>query len=407
LLQPGTSLAKSSVANSSLSSSSSSELVRITTLKTPKNKSECIPFSVASHFEPTTGYKQSPKLPQWTKDYFDWHREQTLTINTCNFMDFKYLIMRCSNKEEKCGGLGDRLRSIPFFIAAAARSKRILLIRWERPTKLEEFLVPNEINWSLPDWMYGQFTNFDHPEVLQMKGGKRAVIEIFENRTVTECTLRDDGSNLYHQLDIEIRGKEIDEELVKKDREALGRQKYKTIFRDLFYSVFKASPPVAKLVREKMLSGGLVSGNFSACHYRAFYGLVANRKHEKTEEELSKHARNGLNCASSVQSGDPIYFASDSQFALRVASNMSKTTDRNIVIPDDKIEALHLDKEDQWKSGNVADFFPTFVDLLIMGEAKCTSLGVGGFGLFANYLSIDPSCRIRHESDRGKMEICH
>ena len=36
---------------------------------------------------------------------------------------------------------------------------------------------------------------------------------------------------------------------------------------------------------------------------------------------------------------------------------------------------------EQWKSGNVSDFYPTFVDLLIMAEAKCMSHGVGGFGV--------------------------
>jgi len=311
-------------------------------------------------------------------------------------MDYKYMILRCSNHEPVCGGAGDRLRSIPFFIAAAARSKRIFLIRWQRPTKLEEFLVPNEINWSLPDWMYGQFTNFsNHPEAIYVNRGKRITKKMFENHTVLEVKAVDDG-DLFYRLDREMNGKEIDEEYVKKQGLTLGHAEYKIIFRDLFYSVFKASPPVAKLVRDKMLSASLIPGNFSACHYRAFWN-VESKKHVKTEEELSERARNALNCASRVQSGDPVYFASDSQFALHVASNISKTTDRNIVTPDDEKEALHLDKKDQWKSGNVADFFPTFVDLLIMGEAKCMCHGQGGFGRFANFLSIDPSCSVKYE----------
>jgi hypothetical protein len=78
---------------------------------------------------------------------------------------------------------------------------------------------------------------------------------------------------------------------------------------------------------------------------------------------------------------------------------------RQIVTFDDEQEALHLDKTDQWKSGNITDFFPTFVDLLIMAESKCMSLGAGGFGRFANILSRDPTCLIQHESDK-RMEYC-
>jgi hypothetical protein len=37
-------------------------------------------------------------------------------------------------------------------------------IRWQRPTKLEEFLINNEIHWSVPDWMYGELGNFENPE---------------------------------------------------------------------------------------------------------------------------------------------------------------------------------------------------------------------------------------------------
>jgi len=68
---------------------------------------------------------------------------------------------------------------------------------------------------------------------------------------------------------------------------------------------------------------------------------------------------------------------------------------------------LHLDKKVQWKSGNVSDFYPTFVDLLIMAEAKCMSHGVGGFGRFANMLSVDPRCVISHDSTRqNRISYC-
>jgi hypothetical protein len=56
---------------SSSSLAEPSELVIVTTLETASRKSDCTPFSVASHFEPTKGYKQSTKLPQWMKGTMD------------------------------------------------------------------------------------------------------------------------------------------------------------------------------------------------------------------------------------------------------------------------------------------------------------------------------------------------
>jgi hypothetical protein len=170
--------------------------------------------------------------------------------------------------------------------------------------------------------------------------------------------------------------------------------------------LFELSPPIAKLVHDKLKSANLVPGKFSTCQYRAFYG-VENKKLVVDEDVLTQKSRNALNCASSIQPGDPIFFASDSQVAVRFARKMSETTDRKIVVFDEAKEALHLDKRYQWTSGNVSDFYPTFVDLFIMAEAKCMSHGVGGFGRFANLLSIAPDCVIRHDNEKAnKRESC-
>ncbi len=70
---------------------------------------------------------------------------------------------------------------------------------------------------------------------------------------------------------------------------------------------------------------------------------------------------------------------------------------RKIVTFDSDEEALHLDKMELWTSGNISDFYPTFVDLLIMAKAECLARGKGGFGMFANLLSSDPYCEIAHD----------
>mmetsp|Transcript_6298 Transcript_6298/g.13035 ORF Transcript_6298/g.13035 Transcript_6298/m.13035 type:complete len:166 (+) Transcript_6298:260-757(+) len=153
-----------------------------------------------------------------------------------------------------------------------------------------------------------------------------------------------------------------------------------------------------------MALANLVPGRFSTSHYRAFYA-VEHEKQVRSESELTEKTRNALNCASELQPGDPIYFASDSQVAVRFARSMPQN--RSIFTLEHNQEALHLDKKEQWISGKVSDFYPAFVDLLIMAEAKCASYGMGGYGAFANMLSQDPYCKNQHDSlDVSLREFC-
>ncbi len=358
---------------------------------------QCIPFNVDSDFEPTFRYRESTTLPQWMKDYFDWHREQTSKINSCNYQDYKYIVLRCSNEEKHCGGVADRLKSLPFFIGAGAVYKRVFLIRWQRPAKLEEFLIPNEINWSYPDWMYNT-ESFDKKVVVKGGDKLRRAFERYPDVVFLEGWLQDffGGSAAYYSFDCQLADKELDEEYLKEKDGYAGWPLYEIIFRDLFYSVFEPAPPVAKLIRDHMESANLVPGKFSTSHYRAFYA-VEHDKDAVSEEQLIQKTENALNCASYLQPGDPIYFASDSRVAVLSASAMAASTNRKIVVFNDEKEALHLDKKFQWKSGNISDFYPTFVDLLVMAESKCLTHGLGGYGRFANILSFDPSCSILHD----------
>ncbi|VEU43544.1 unnamed protein product, partial [Pseudo-nitzschia multistriata] len=357
----------------------------VTTMET-MNYTEpgCIPSGKNGPFDfaPTTKYRDSDKLPQWIK-------------------------------ERQCGGIADRLKSIPFFIAAGARYKRIFLIRWSRPTKLEEFLLPNEINWSVPDWLPDKVDNFKkHPQAKWISGAKVMFngLQKYERIMVLEGMVQDfyGGSRYYKRLDIDMDDAQAyDEEKENQLGDSSGWYDYEIILRDLFFSIFQLAPPIAKLVQQHLDSANLVRGEFAAAQYRAFHH-VADNKTKVTDATLQKSTRNALNCASQIQPGVPIFFASDSQVAVNTARFINdKHPDRHIVTFDGDQEALHLDKMNTWTSGNVSDFYSAFVDLLVMAEAKCISIGRGGYTRFANSLSIDPTCVIRHDSERRKtISIC-
>jgi hypothetical protein len=67
----------------------------------------------------------------------------------------QYCVMRCLDMDAKCGGASDRIKTIPLIRCWAARTYRILMIYWSRPTSLEAYLLPPEggVDWRVPDWM--------------------------------------------------------------------------------------------------------------------------------------------------------------------------------------------------------------------------------------------------------------
>ena len=203
------------------------------------------------------------------------------TVTDSNYQNYRFLILRCSNVEEKCGGVADRLKGLPFFIAAAASStpKRLFLIRWERPSKLENFLVPHEINWSVPSWFYSKFTNFqNHPNAYYIPRTKRILMGLkkYSDILVIEGLIQDyyGGSSNYYKLDCEMDSncnmnmnntniniinnstnvnnstnntssinnkKQFNEEYYQ-NNDAAGWDLYETIFHDLWYTLFTPHP---------------------------------------------------------------------------------------------------------------------------------------------------------------------
>lgn len=391
---------------------------------------------IVSQSSPEPRYRRSKTLPQWMKglsifswiqvricfleefltmhlscstltDYFDWHKTQTMGLNETNFDQNRYLILRCTKKERKCGGVADRLKSIPFFIAAAARTNRIFMIRWGRPTKLEEFLLPNEVNWSVPDWMVEKIETNNVTSHMRPHGTALMRMYKRERSTVLESLLQDfyGGSALYYKIQAEIdNSTTLDRKEVQKQNMA-GWSIYERIFHDLFRSLFQPSEAIAKLVRNKMQTANLTAGKYVSCHHRAFYA-IEDKKHRRKARHLRKKALNAINCASIILPGAPIYFASDSQESIRAVRHTAIKGHRPIVTThEDTKEALHLDKAENWTALHPSEFYPTFVDLLIMANGRCTAYGAGGFGRFGALLSYDSSCIIKH-NEKPKTTDC-
>jgi hypothetical protein len=97
----------------------------------------------------------STVLPSWFKEYSILHRTQRSALNETNSKFQRFLIMRCLDFDEKCGGASDRLQSVPAMLMLANKTGRMLFIKWSRPAPLQEFLVPptGGFDWTIPEWL--------------------------------------------------------------------------------------------------------------------------------------------------------------------------------------------------------------------------------------------------------------
>lgn len=308
-------------------------------------------------------------LPDWVKEYFAWHHQQTKILNENNWHDFNYLVVQCMKEDDHCGGTSDRLKPIPLLLLMAYRYKRIFLIHWTRPFRLEEFLVPNAINWTVPEYL--PLTDVEENGKIVAKATN---IEMYSAKSTirfvrTKLQSFDGGLTVY---------------------ENTTDSTYAEIYHDLFRLLFDPAPPIARTLKQEMNDAGLVQGEYAVAHYRAFYGRSSRRP-----TSIAKFAINAVNCASQLRPGGPVYFASDSLYAIGTVRNYSKEHGYKIVTIENQ-EPLHLDKDDLETERQPSDYYSIFVDLYLMGMGHCFSYGQGGFGRYALLLSYNATCSRRH-----------
>mmetsp|Transcript_50023 Transcript_50023/g.121200 ORF Transcript_50023/g.121200 Transcript_50023/m.121200 type:complete len:794 (-) Transcript_50023:97-2478(-) len=336
------------------------------------------------------------RVPRFMVDYFDWHREQLQLLregkiawesqqsesvypNTTNLVG-RYLILRCT-EADRCGGTSDRIRSFPFFIFLAWRSKRLLFFRWERPFRIEEFMVPTSIwDWTVPNelmhivrkeqtnlkasrqnfnkrnWRSFYFDGLAHERLKQVV--QLPIVSLVEGNDFSG------GGDHYERLmKLERMRSEEQEGLAAfktergestttvsaptkttlatlSGREPVGRfnatlsdEKYPNFYHDLFHATFQPSEGVKKALRKfvRILtqSGTNKSMDYIVAHYRATYpGEPFREKNDLAAlREIILHA---VDCAHTISTGlqveegetIPIYVASDAALPLETVSHV-------------------------------------------------------------------------------------
>lgn len=290
-------------------------------------------------------------LPKWMKEYFEWHREQRKLLNKTNVMNFKFLISHCLKIDARCGGTADRLKPLPLFLLVAYKTKRIFMIKWQKPKYLEAFLLPpvGGLDWRLPDYIFPHIAESYWPAV------SLSMIEDQMNNNTEEpfMTVRFQS----HSAGAEYF-----------DANRPYGPTFAEVYHELWRMVFTPVPPIQRIIEDKMEEQGLIPGNYAAAHVRALYGIE-----ERELFYIRDWTFNALNCASMLFPGAPIFFASDSSIAVTFAEYYGELKNSSIAVRKHDNPPLHVDKTSKWRGRKASDYYDTFVDLYLVGMSRCVT----------------------------------
>lgn len=350
------------------------------------------------HHRPASLILQNTKLPTWVKHYAAWHSEQRTRFlnakrnNSTSADDIKFLISRCL-ENDTCGGASDRLQDMPYNLMLANQTNRILLVRWEKPARLQHYLIPptNGIDWTLEGEIYEHLKN----ENWHHKGK-----ETDSKLQIVSTIRRDSGAPIFRNY----------------ENTQLGGHK---IYHEVFRLLFTPSPALAQRVESTMTLLGLIPiHSYSSIHLRVKYPNrdvkdEATFTFEQHKSKIVQWATNAVNCAAELHPNSTIYVSSDSndtvgylleesQFAKHYI-DATKHDKHPLVV---KLVSRDYSNENEHIAfSNVKDpsgFMSVFEDLIIMGLGKCVAHGLGGYGRLGAALS-GGQCVIAHLGRHSKI----
>lgn len=417
-------------------------------------------------------------LPQWIQDYVAWHRQVRKQFPGRKLLEDTNapgLLIRTCSASDRCGGLNDRLGKLPWDLYLANQTKRVLLIHWCKPYPLQEYLLPNMIDWTIPqdykgeddmvsklfgamdkcsgvinrwkDMFHGLKANRPRPSFWATGldvGLKRAMTGEFHREKLLKFQILGDEVNLQDRLKALGESDMLVDWL---DHRTFGR---------LFWLFFRPSEMVQKQLDATYERLQIRPYSYSAVHCRVRHPkatkvLLSPKDRSKGGPDISglswsgqsrefaiKTANRAMRCL--ISSSDtarelPMYFYSDSEdlvnyvsYELTSANPKVGSTlieleikeamkDNNVLRRSVDNETLHIDR--QVYGQPAVSFVPSFVDFLVAAQARCVSLGVGNYALFAAKLSSGtspyPPCVVQYQGEewgdegtkKGVIKQCH
>mmetsp|Transcript_9311 Transcript_9311/g.19930 ORF Transcript_9311/g.19930 Transcript_9311/m.19930 type:complete len:440 (+) Transcript_9311:118-1437(+) len=343
--------------------------------------------------------KGLPVLPSggWLQEYIKWHNQQRsiflgddLIYNSTapNIL----IHVHCNGIS---GGLNDRWKHFHKTVYHCHLEKILLLISWPGPWRLENFLSPNLLNWTVPNHLSERFREGGWCDIITENIKRRSLSDKIHLSAIDENRVSLDSSD--------------------------------TSFSVIWHSFFLPSELLRCRLEQSTKSLRLQPGHYHAIHCRvrhpAHFGLVRLVPEDyggtnytgKQREVAIKTALRAIQCANLVVSttkpasgielreatkrmkeSAPYYFFSDSEDLVHSVigtqapkdslemelQNLSLTS--NVVGLRSRDSIRHIDDSGR---GPLASYLRSFIDLYLAASARCIVRGVGGFAHLAAMIS--------------------
>lgn len=418
-------------------------------------------------------YEELPALaefPTWIQEYVTWHgqvRKDYPGMELFNNPNAPKLLVRtCLGL---CGGLHDRIGQLPWDLYLAYKTKRVLLIAWQRPKSLENYFVPTGLlNWTIPEEAHFGFDDMRHvrnfTELFQGFPEGHPTPNFFEQDLDVALERAIDGtfstiSILRHRL-LGHLGQENLEQRLENIMENPKSIHQAPLFGKVFWLFFKPSGPVHDKTKRIMNELHLNPYDYTAVHCRVrhpkAFSYGANIKGNNSDYPADKTglpwegetreaalgvAYKALKCATATTTGatsNQVYFLSDSNDLVRHVTQElpSSNATSNFDWTHPKLQQLvssssntnthvenkiHVIARDSWEQtahidrnkGRPANaYYDTFVDLLIVMHAQCVIYGIGYYAAFGAKVS-GTTCRYLYQQEEWgsngavkEAEIC-
>lgn len=326
-------------------------------------------------------------LPAWMQDYMIWHKRQRRRYDKEAVEDVKFLVVACLRRTQ-CGGLSDRVRSMPYWLLLAEKTNRVLLIHWNKKYKLEDFWIPprrNALDWRLserwairspfaescitkPSKVLPEFHDESNPNIESAIASSERVVCVKTRNDMTSLVYDSFGTNYTRHFAIS------------------------SVFQSMFTPTDELQNYIRTVKREQ-IGFKIDDERYLAVHIRALYpletgsGLIfptwnnhsdmmkawSNKAIESVIDAYRKHY------SDSNGSLPPIYVASDSSDVVDyVLSNNSSSWPTRILALRGTLPRYHLELDTA--NNSALDMYPTFFDLSMLSHGKCLSFGIGSYG---------------------------
>jgi hypothetical protein len=165
-----------------------------------------------------------------------------------------------------------------------------------------------------------------------------------------------------------------------------GEATFPEVYHDVWFTLFTPAPAIATAIKRVLDEKGLVPYGYAGAHLRVLY-----TREDRKPGVLRKWTARGVDCASGLRPGKPIFLASDSGVVTEFGPLYGKDRGGIVVIHENNPNPpLHLDRAEMDR--RPSDFYDTFTDLYLLALAGCIYFTKGGYGMWAIYIGGNLTC---------------